>query len=114
MTPKQFSDLVLSFPETEVGTSWGKPSFKTGGKFLTRLRQEEGSAVVYVDNIDRRDMLLEADPGAFHITDHYRNYPIVLARPDKVDPVWLEASLRQRWRKLASKAAVKAFDLVAG
>ena len=110
MTPKQFSDLALSLPETEEGTSWGKPSFKTGGKMLTRYRGEDDSAVLFVGPIERRDMLLEADPEAFHITDHYKDYPMLLARLSKVDPAWLEAVLRERWRKLATKAAVKAFD----
>ncbi len=110
MTPKAFETMVLGFAETEAGTSYGKPSFKIGGKFLTRIRTDDASAVVYVDHIDRRDMLLEVDPEVFHITDHYRSYPIVLARLAKVDKAWLEAALRDRWRKLASKAAVKAFD----
>ena len=49
-------------------------------------------------------------PDAFHFTDHYRDYPIVLARIAHVDPVWLKAALWKRWRKVAPKRLVKAHD----
>jgi hypothetical protein len=114
MTPADFASLVLALPQTVEGTSWGQPSFKTNGKFLTRLRLEaEGSAVIHVGDLDRRDMLLEADPAAFHITDHYRGYPAILARLEAVDPAWLRGALLERWRTLATKAAVHAFDALA-
>lgn len=32
MTPADLSTLVLAFPETETGTSYGMPSFKAAGK----------------------------------------------------------------------------------
>lgn len=110
MTREEVRTLVLSLPDTEEGTSYGYPSFKTGGKFLTRLRDKDDSLVVYVPTIDERDMLIEAEPATFHLTDHYRNYPIVLARIASVDPAWLEAALRRRWRRVAPKRVVKAWD----
>ena len=80
MTRDEIRALVLALPETEEGTSWGYPSFKAGGKFLTRVRDEDDSIVVYVPSIDERGMLIEAEPQTFHLTDHYRSYPIVSAR----------------------------------
>ena len=111
MTSADLKALVLSLPETAEGTSYGHPSFKACGKFLTRLRAEDDSVVVYVDSLDQRDMLMEAEPETFHITNHYRNYPIVLARLSKVDPAWLRSALTRRWstivpRKLAKTHAV--------
>lgn len=110
MTRDEIRALVLALPETEEGTSWGHPSFKAGGKFLTRIRDEDDSIVVYVPSIDERDMLIEAEPDTFHLTDHYRSYPIVLARIATVDPAWLKACLTQRWRRVVSKKSVKAWD----
>lgn len=110
MTRDEVRALVLALPDTEEGTSYGLPSFKAGGKFLTRVRDEDDSLVVYVPTIDERDMLIEAEPQTFHLTDHYRNYPIVLARIDSVDPAWLEAALRRRWRRNVPKKLVKAYD----
>lgn len=110
MTRDEIRTLVLALPETEEGTSYGYPSFKTGGKFLTRIRDEDDSIVVYVPSIDERDMLIEAEPHTFHLTDHYRSYPIVLARIASVDKAWLQGALRRRWRRVAPKKAVKAWD----
>jgi len=103
MTPAELRALVLTFPATEAGTSYGKPSFKAAGKFFTRVRSEDDSVVVYVDSLDHRDMLIEAEPDTFHITDHYRNYPIVLARLSNVDPAWLRKTLEKRWLKIVPK-----------
>jgi hypothetical protein len=108
MTLAEFEALVLSLPETARGTSYGHPSFKTCGKFLTRLRAEDDSVVVHVDSLDQRDMLVEAEPATFHVTDHYRNYPIVLARLGEVDPAWLRSALTRRWSAIAPRKLVKA------
>jgi hypothetical protein len=108
MTPDDLKALVQSLPETVEGTSYGRPSFKTCGKFLTRLRTEDDSVVVYVDSLDHRDMLIEAEPTTFHITDHYRNYPIVLARLGRVDPAWLRSALTRRWRVIVPAKVAKA------
>lgn len=103
MTRDEAHRLILSLPHVEEGTSWGYPSYKAAGKFLTRIRDEDASLALYVASIDERDMLLEADPESFHITDHYRNYPMILARIERVDPAWLEAVLLARWRKLVPR-----------
>jgi hypothetical protein len=113
MTPTDLHALVLSFPETETGTTHGMPSFKAAGKFFTRLRPEDDSVVVHVDSLDHRDMLMEAEPATFHITDHYRGYPIVLARLASVDPAWLRKTLETRWRKLVPKTVSKTWVPIA-
>ena len=109
MTPAELHALVLAFPATETGTTHGWPSFKAAGKFFTRLRPEDDSLVIYVDSEDHRDMLMEAEPATFHITDHYRGYPIVLARLATVDPAWLRAALEKRWLKLVPKSVSKSY-----
>ena len=35
MTREEFHAIVLSFPGVEEGASYGQPSFKVNGKFLT-------------------------------------------------------------------------------
>ena len=100
MGPKQFHDLVMGFPHTEQGTSYGQPSYKAFGKFLTRLRSEDESVVLGQVPLDEREMLCEADPQTFHFTDHYRNYPCVLARLTRIDKDCL-ASTRSTPRTFA-------------
>ena len=71
------------FPGAVERPSYGKPVFLIAKKFFTRLRAEDDSLVLFVGSIDERDMLLEAEPALFHITDHYKNYPTVLVRIEK-------------------------------
>ena len=103
VTPAQLKRIALSFPGVEEGTSYGAPSFLLAKKFFTRLRSEDNSIVLIVGSIDERDMLLESDPALFHITAHYRNYPAVLARLDRLDASGLKAMLDRRWRMIAPK-----------
>ena len=103
VTKAQLKTIALSFPEATQSMSYGKPSFHIGKKFFTRLRDEDNSMVLIVDSIDERDMMMEADPKTFHVTDHYRDYPIVLARLDRLDAETLRGMLERRWRKIAPK-----------
>jgi hypothetical protein len=110
VTKAKLRSIALSFPAASEGTSYGKPSFLIAGKFFTRLRAEDDSVVLIVGSIDERDMLLENDPKLFHITDHYRNYPAVLARVALLDATRLRAMLERRWRAIAPKKLVKQID----
>jgi hypothetical protein len=110
MGPKQFHDLVMSFPETEYGTSYGQPAYKAFGKFLTRLRAEDDSVVLGRVSLDEREMLCEADPETFHVTDHYRNYPYVLARLKRLDAKTLRGYLMRQWRHNAPRKWLKAWE----
>jgi hypothetical protein len=103
VTKAQLNKIALSFPGAVESTSYGYPSFKIEKKFFTRLRAEDDSIVLMVDSIDERDMLIEADPKTFFITDHYKDYPSVLVRIARIDTKTLRAMLDRRWRKIAPK-----------
>jgi len=102
--------LALALPGVEEATSYGTPSFRVKGKFITRLRPEDNSLVLVDVPSDERDMLMEADPATFHTTPHYKDYPSVLARLDSIHPGSLRGFLERRWRNVAPKTLVKAFD----
>jgi hypothetical protein len=110
MTEDEVRALILSLPEVEDSTSYGYPSYKVAGKFLTRLRSEDASLVLTDVGFDEREMLMAAEPQTFHLTPHYQNYPTVLARIETLDPGTLRAMLMRTWRKKAPKALVKAWD----
>jgi hypothetical protein len=107
LTKAQVKKIVLSFPGANESTSYGYPSFKIEKKFFTRLRAEDNSLVLFVNSIDERDMLLEAEPALFHITPHYKNYPTVLARISRLDAKTLRGMLERRWRQIAPKRLLK-------
>lgn len=110
MTPEEVRRLVLSFPESEEGTSYGQPSFKVNGKFFTRIRSEDDSLVLLEVPFDEREMLMEAEPETFHITPHYKDYPSVLARIETIDPRSLRNFLERRWRKVMPKKLARQYE----
>ncbi len=110
MKEKDVEALILSFPEVERGTSYGSPSFKVAGKFFTRIRDEDDSIVLTDVGFDEREMLMEAEPKTYHLTPHYKDYPVVLARMKTIDKAALKAMLTRIWRRKAPKKLVKAFD----
>lgn len=110
MTADEMKAIVLSFPGAEEGVSYGRPSFKLNGKFFTRLRAEDDSLVLMDVSYDEREMLMEAEPGTFHLTPHYKDYPCVLARIETLHPGSLRNFLERRFRKIAKKSAVKAWE----
>lgn len=110
MTEAEVRELVLAFPGAEEGTSYGQPSFKVRGTFFTRLRAEDASIVLSDISFDEREMLMAAAPETFHLTPHYQGYTMVLARIEPLDPGSLHNFLERRWRKLATRAAVNAYD----
>jgi hypothetical protein len=103
--------IALAWPEVEDGTSYGTPALKVPKKLLARLMEDHESLVMLGVPLDERDMLIESQPKIFYFTDHYRDYPIVLIRLSKAKRAIVEPLLRRRWRELASKSAVKAFDI---
>jgi hypothetical protein len=107
LTKAQVKKIVMAFPGANESTSYGYPSFKIEKKFFTRLRAEDNSLVLFVGSRDEREMLLEAEPKLFHITAHYKDYAIVLARIAHLDAKTLRGMLERRWRQIASKRLQK-------
>lgn len=106
--------MLLAFPGVVEGPCYGTPGFRVSKKFFTRLHQAGDSMVVKVSSIDERDMLLEAEPTVFHITEHYRDYPALLVRLKAIEPGVLRAMMERNWRLLAPKKVVAAFDAERG
>jgi hypothetical protein len=106
----RYLKLVHKFPGMEESISYGTPSVKVKGKILSRLRTEaEGALALYCDFIDR-EMLLQAAPDVFFITDHYRNWPMVLIRLDKVRADALPDLIERAWRMRAPARLIAQYD----
>jgi hypothetical protein len=99
----------------EQGTSYGTPALHVRKKFLARLKEDGESVAIKIDFPDR-DVLLELDPAAFYLTDHYRPYPAMLVRLSQVRRDLLEPLLEQAWRLQAPKSlrAEATRDRIAG
>ena len=110
VTYAEVEKVALAFPGATKSITHGSPSWRIGKKFFTWVRPELESLVVHVDSIDERDGLIESDPALFHITDHYRDYPIVLVRLDKVSMKLVRAALERRFRSIATKKLVAEYE----
>ena len=96
---------AAGLPGVAEGISYGTPSLNIRGKFFTRLKEDGESLVLRVD-FDSRDAMLKAQPEAFYITDHYRDYPAVLVRLSAVRAKQLRELLADSWRWLAPRSLV--------
>jgi hypothetical protein len=90
----------------ERGTSYGTPSLHVRKKILARLKEDGETVAIRVDFADR-DVLIELDPEAFYLTDHYRSYPAMLVRLKQVRLSMLEPLVEQAWRMQAPKRLVQ-------
>lgn len=79
-------------PGVLEGTSYGTPAWRSKGKLLARLHQD-GESILLKVGFEAREHLMRADPGTFFITEHYRNYPSVLARLDRLSAADLKKLL---------------------
>lgn len=95
--------IGLALPRVVESTSYGTPSLKidgSRGKMIARLR-EDGETLVVRCSRDEREMLLEADPKAYTLTDHYRDYDYVLVRLAAAGRDLLDERLIEAWRLVA-------------
>ena len=102
VTVQAARQLLLSLPEVSEGRSYGMPSFLLKGRFLARFRDENKVLVLQLATIGEREVLVELDPGAFFFTDHYRDYPAVLVRLEKVAAPLLTDIVTESWRHVSA------------
>lgn len=111
--PVNYDDVVaaaLRLPGVDESTSYHTPSLKVKGKLMSRLRTEAEGALALRCEFMQREVLLQADPQAFFLTDHYRDYPMVLIRLSHLRRDALPDLLERAWRMTAPSRLVKTFD----
>ncbi len=80
------------------------------GRILCRLRSEaEGALALRCSFLDRQ-ILMQADPNVFFVTDHYLAYPMILVRLDRVRRSALPDLLLRAWRLVAPAKWVADYD----
>jgi hypothetical protein len=101
--------LGLGLPGVEETTSYGQPTLKAHAKLWVWWSPHEDAPVFKVP-IEEREVLVESDPETFFFTSHYRDHPLVLVKPEKLDLDWAKANLIKVWRAQAPKRLLKAYD----
>jgi hypothetical protein len=88
MTFDEAVAFALTLPDTERGTSYGKPAVKVasnGRAFLFPSHEPATSFGVAID-LDTIEILKATDPDTFWQTPHYEGWEGVLIRYDSKDP----------------------------
>ena len=93
--------IALAVPGAEEVLWFNKPAVFLHGQFLTKVHDKEDAIVLRVSSMEMRDMMLEAEPRLFYITDHYRNYPFILAWLSALTPKLLKELVVARAAQLA-------------
>ncbi|MCE2460003.1 MAG: MmcQ/YjbR family DNA-binding protein [Pseudomonadales bacterium] len=103
-------EIAQRFPGVEESRSYGTPAIKVKRKLLARLRSEaEGGLAIVCDFVDR-EMLLQAAPETFYITDHYADWPMVLINLETVRWDAMPDILERAWRRVATPGLVKEYE----
>ena len=112
MTFEEAVAFAMSLPDTQLGTSYGKPAVKVssnGRAFLFPSHEANSSFGVSID-LGTIEMLKETDPATFWQSPHYVGWEGVLIRYDSEDDErvrdvisrsrdWVAAKPRPRPRK---------------
>jgi hypothetical protein len=99
--------IAQALPGTTETLWFNRPAVFIHGQFLTKVHDKEDAMVLRVGSMEMRDMMLEAEPKLFYITDHYRNFPYVLARLSALDRKTLKEMLVDRAAQLAQSPPKK-------
>jgi hypothetical protein len=111
---ERYLKIALSLPLSEESTSYRTPSVKIAGKILSRWRTEaEGGLAIRCDFLDRQ-ILLQANPDAFFLTEHYQDYPMILVHLDRIRADALADLVERAWRLVAPKKLIEQRDQTSG
>jgi len=103
LTKAEARKIALSFEGATEGPYFGKPAIFVAEKFLTRVHHKEEAMVLAIGSMEMRDVMLEAEPKLFYITDHYKNFPYLLARLSKLTKETLKDLLAARVKQIEAK-----------
>ena len=113
VTFDKIREAALKLPSVSEGISYGTPCLRIGKTMICRLREDEETLVLKVDPMER-EILIEAEPDIFFVTDHYRGYPLVLVRLPDADLDHIVILLRRAWFAAAPTRLTKRFPDAGG
>src|SRR5947209_6719540 len=100
-TFRTVQSIGSKLPDVEVGTTYGSPALKVGGKMFVCMaahKSAEPHTLVVRMDFAQRDALVAEDPETYYLKDHYVGYRCVLVRLSRVDPVALRDLIGGAWR----------------
>ena len=98
--------IATKLPDVEEGTTFGFPAFKVRGTafawFPKKKEVEPGTLGVRVSILEREHRIF-ANPKAFYVTPHYKDYDAVLARVKHMSAAELRELVQSAYEFVTSK-----------
>src|ERR1700748_3991558 len=107
LTKAQARKTMLAIKDTIEQPYFGKPAVFHGEAFVGRVHDKEEAVALRVGSIEMRDVMLEAEPRLFYITEHYKPWPMLLARLAALDAATLRDLIKARIGEIQAKTAKK-------
>jgi hypothetical protein len=99
--------IMLAMKGASEAPYFGKPAIFYAENFVGRVHDKEEAVALRVGTIEMRDVMLEAEPKLFYITDHYKPWPMLLARLKVLDRTTLKELMMARMGEIDAKAKKK-------
>jgi hypothetical protein len=98
-------DLALALPEVEQAeTSGGRLRFLVQGKgFAWQARERDGGGLAVRVDPDEKELILESKPEVYFDPPHYRGFPAVNIRIEKIGRKELAERIEDAWLVQAPK-----------
>ncbi|MCC5993354.1 MAG: hypothetical protein JJT99_12625 [Rhodobacteraceae bacterium] len=102
----------LRLPGVTKGTFMGRPALLHRGRSI--IGSKDGENLVVLCPPEIKEMLMDAEPARYFLTDHYKGYPAVLIRPNRIDKAHLRLRIEAAWRMHATMRQLSEFDKTTG
>src|SRR3984957_9038926 len=99
--------IMLAMKGASEAPYFGKPAVFYAESFVGRVHDKEEAVALRVGTIEMRDVMLEAEPRLFYITDHYKPWPMLLARLAGLDRTTLKELMLARMGEIDAKTKKK-------
>lgn len=97
--------LALALPEVELDeTRGGRQRFLVHGKgFAWKARERDGGGLAVRVDPDEKQLILESKPRVYYDPPHYRGFPAVNIRVERIGRRELEERIEDAWLAQAPK-----------
>ena len=104
-------ELALALPDVEVEESRdGRPRFQVRGKgFAWKARERDGGGLAVRVDPDEKQLILDSKPKVYFDPPHYRGFPAVNIRVERIGRRELGERIEDAWLIQAPKRLAAAF-----
>jgi hypothetical protein len=107
---KTVSEIALSFPEV-VESTGERTAYSVRGKaFAWAARERDGGGLAVRVDRDEKQLILDSNPDVYFTSPHYRGFPAVQVRLEKIDHEELLQRLEDAWLIQAPKRLAASYS----